>query len=625
MCGIAGFLSNGKEVKFSLRDLGRSFCEILHHRGPDDNGIWVDNNKNLLAHTRLKVVDLDARSNQPMIDYKNNLVIVFNGEIYNWRLLKTELQKVGYNFKTESDTEVLLKGFHFWKEKILNKIEGMFSFGIFNTKTRELFCARDRIGKKPFVYAETPFGFAFSSEIPVLTKNNEHLRLNLEFDNSSIFSLFGKNFRQISEPNSIHKNIKKIRPGHGLLVKNGKIQKVFQWWKPRNSSYNANEFTSENLRLLLENAVSKRIKADVEVGSFLSGGIDSSSISFIASREKNKNLKTYALGLDKDDEDLKRARIYSKKIKSDHKEFYFDPIEEWNAFKNISNFNGEPLPLLPLVHSYYICKKVKDDGVKVMLSGIGADELFFGYTGMINTLIVSIASKLLYPVLKTFSGTKFAENEIGAVLTHNRGSRKSRLYEIRSNYFKDLLLKKELKDEILDYNAIELNYWGKILPNEHYIDESSYLGLIVENAASVAISGDIPAMMHGVEVRCPFLDSEIINFAFGCRWGKKLNLFSNSQNLKKILRDSVSDIIPENLLNAPKRGFGFGITEKKLLQGSWKNHAERVLNNFPEYTAIDPEKVKNIWVLAKNNGDISWDIIMKLVNLGNFLEDNQFS
>ena len=148
MCGIAGFLSNGKEVKFSLRDLGRSFCEILHHRGPDDNGIWVDKNKNLLAHTRLKVVDLDARSNQPMIDYENNLVIVFNGEIYNWRLLKTELQKVGYNFKTESDTEVLLKGFHFWKEKILNKIEGMFSFGIFNTKTRELFCARDRIGKK---------------------------------------------------------------------------------------------------------------------------------------------------------------------------------------------------------------------------------------------------------------------------------------------------------------------------------------------------------------------------------------------------------------------------------------------------------------------------------------------
>ena len=123
------------------------------------------------------------------------------------------------------------------------------------------------------------------------------MRLNLEFDNSSIFSLFGKNFRQISEPNSIHENIKKIRPGHGLLVKNGKIQKVFQWWKPRNSSYNVNDFTSENLRLLLENAVSKRIKT---VGSFLSG-ID--ILNFIASREKNKNLKTYALGLDKDDED----------------------------------------------------------------------------------------------------------------------------------------------------------------------------------------------------------------------------------------------------------------------------------------------------------------------------------
>ena len=190
-------------------------------------------------------------------------------------------------------------------------------------------------------------------------KDNKCVRLSKGIDESS--EIFNTNpeeqaiFFQNSGCKKIHivdldaafgrsdinlQTIKKIRPGHGLLVKNGKIKKVFQWWKPRNFSYNVNDFTSENLRLLLENAVSKRIKADVEVGSFLSGGIDSSSISFIASKEKNKNLKTYALGLDKDDEDLKRARIYSKTIKSDHKEFYFDPIEEWNAFKNISNVCG---------------------------------------------------------------------------------------------------------------------------------------------------------------------------------------------------------------------------------------------------------------------------------------------
>ena len=222
------------------------------------------------------------------------------------------------------------------------------------------------------------------------------------------------------------------------------------------------------------------------------------------------------------------------------------------------------------MHANHICKKVKDDGIKVMLSGIGADELFFGYTGMINTLRISIISKLFYPYLKYFSETSLVENEFGAVITQNKGSRKSKLYKVRSNYFKDLLLKNELKDKIFDYNSIELKYWGSILPNEDYIDESSYLGLILENAASVAISGDIPAMMNGVEVRCPFLDSEIINFAFNCKWDKKINLFSNSQNLKKILRDAVSDIIPENLLNAPKRGFGFGITEKNLLQGPWE-------------------------------------------------------
>ena len=224
------------------------------------------------------------------------------------------------------------------------------------------------------------------------------------------------------------------------------------------------------------------------------------------------------------------------------------------------------------------------------------------------------------PFLKNLSGTFLAENEIGAVLTQNIGSRKSKLYDIRSNYFKDLLLKSNKKNKIVDYNSIELKYWGKILPNEDYIDESSYLGLMVENAASVAISGDIPAMMNGVEVRCPFLDSEIINFAFNCKWDKKINSIFNSQNLKKILRDAVCDIIPENLLKAPKRGFGFGITEKSLLQGEWACHAERVLNNFPENTVIDPVKVKNIWNSAQNNKNTSWDIIMKLLNLGMFLD-----
>ena len=187
------------------------------------------------------------------------------------------------------------------------------------------------------------------------------------------------------------------------------------------------------------------------------------------------------------------------------------------------------------------------------------------------------------------------------------------------------MLKTKSKNQILDYNSKELNYWGKILPNEHYIDESSYLGLIVENAASVTISGDIPAMINGIEVRCPFLDSEIINFAFNCHWNKKINPYFKSQNLKKILRDSVNDIIPKTLLNAPKRGFGFGIDEKSILLGPWKTHAQKTLNNFPDTTAIDPSKVRDIWKSALREGDISWDIIMKLVSLGTFLEDNELN
>ena len=626
MCGIAGFISNEKENNINLKNLGMSFCETLKHRGPDDKGIWIDENKKtLLAHTRLSILDLDSRSKQPMIDHINDLIIVFNGEIYNWRILKKELQKNGYKFETESDTEVLLKGFHFWNEKVLNMIEGMFSFSIYNLKTKELFCARDRIGKKPFVYSETPYGFIFASEIPAITKNSKFLNLNLELDDSAIFSLFGKNFRQISEPNSIYKEIKKIKPGHGIKVKEGKIEKVFQWWKPKKDNLQNFKNSSKSLREFLEQAVIKRCKADVEVGAFLSGGVDSSSISYIANRELSNNLKTYALGLNKDDDDLVRARKYSKLINSDHKEYFFDPIEQWSSLKKISNINGEPLPLLPLVHSSFICQKVKEDGIKVMLSGIGADELFFGYTGMINTLRISIASKFLYPLCKYFSGKSFMDNEIGLILSQDPGSRKSGLYKRRSRLFKNSLLKNHLKDEIIDYNSLELEYWGRILPNKNYIDESSYLGLIIENAASVAISGDIPAMMHGIEVRCPFLDSNILKYAFNCHWGEKINPYFKSQNLKKILKDSVNDIIPEALLNAPKRGFGFGIDEKSLFLGPWKRHAQKILNNFPNTTVIDPSKVRNIWKLALEKEDNNWDTIMKLVSLGTFLEDNKLN
>jgi len=626
MCGIAGFISNGKENKINLKNLGDSFCKILDHRGPDDNGIWIDeNHKTVLAHTRLSILDLDPRSKQPMIDYDNNLIIVFNGEIYNWRRLRIQLQKNGYKFKTESDTEVLLKGFHFWRENILGMLEGMFSFGIYNFKTKELFCARDRIGKKPFIYSETCYGFVFASEIPVITKNKRLFNLSLGLDNSSIFSLFGKNFRQISEPNSIFEEIKKIKPGHGLIVKEGKIEKIFQWWEPKKYYTKNFDNSSKHLRHLIEQAVIERCKADVEVGAFLSGGVDSSSISYIANKELNNNLKTYALGLDKDDDDLARARSYSKLINSDHKEYYFDPIEEWSSLNKISKTNGEPLPLLPLVHAHYICQKVKEDGIKVMLSGIGADELFFGYTGMVNTLRISIASKFFYPLLKYFSDSSLMDNEIGVILSKDPGSRKSLLYKKRSTFFKNILLKSHLKDKICDYNSLELQYWGSILPNKTYIDESSYLGLILENSASVAISGDIPAMMNGIEVRCPFLDNNILKYAFNCHWNKKINPYFKSQNLKKVLRDSVNDIIPENLLNAPKRGFGSGIDEKTLLLGPWKKHAQKILNNFPDYTAIDPSKVKNIWMSALENRDISWDIIMKLVSLGKFLEESELS
>ena len=266
-----------------------------------------------------------------------------------------------------------------------------------------MFCARDRLGEKPFVYAETTLGFAFASEIPALCVMPD---IDINFDHAALASMMLHNMRHVPDPYTAYQGIRRLKSGHALIVRDGRIKRIWRYWDPKPTT---KKVTSKRLRGLLEEAVLLQLQSDVPVGALLSGGVDSSAIVALMKKHTVAPVRTYALGRDEDDEDLQRARVMATHLGTEHREFYFDPDENWLIFNNLLANYGEPIMLLPLVHTYALCQAIRNDDVKVILSGNGADELFYGYTGHLRTLRVSrwldrtaLLRPLLSPLLPNF-------------------------------------------------------------------------------------------------------------------------------------------------------------------------------------------------------------------------------
>lgn len=570
MCGIGGVLSvsQGFDVPRILQRMRR----VMRHRGPDGEGDWIDLQGRVgLCHVRLAIVDLSATGRQPLHSACGNLTLVFNGEIYNWRELREFLGGRGHPFLTHTDSEVILAGYREWGCEILDRLNGMFAFALYDIEQDRLFCARDRIGKKPFVYAQSTDGFAFASEIPaLLTAQSEGFSLDTRLDESALGCMLLHNLRHIPDPATVYRGLRRLRPGHAMTVRAGKIEKMWRYWDPSNDDRGvARPITAQSIRAGLEKAVALRGVADVPVGALLSGGVDSSAIVAIAQQQNKEQIRTYALGFDAQDEDLRRAREMSKRIGTQHREFYFDPTQQWQVFKNVIDCYGEPIMLLPLVHAYELCRAIHDDGVKVVLVGHGADELFYGYTGHVDTARLSswiFRLDWLAPVLRLIPGG--LGNRPLRLLSAPRGARKAALYSgYAKKTWRGILAGGRLQN-LQNYAAQEMAYWGELTPSADYIDESNFVGLMLENAHSVTISADLPAMMNGIEMRAPFLDRDLVAMAWATPYREKVSGKDPTQ-LKRILKLAVADLVPHDLLYAPKRGFGFGIPQDQVLRESW--------------------------------------------------------
>ena len=587
MCGIGGiYLKAAGEL--SLGPYLQRMLDIQRHRGPDSYGLWLTEDQHLgLCHNRLAILDLTESGNQPLHSADNRFVIVYNGEIYNHKELRSDLECMGAVFRSHSDTEVLVEAYRFWGEDMLQRLRGMFAFGIYDRKSKNLFCARDRVGEKPFVYAQTTGAFIFASEIPAVKQVKG---VNKDYDHAAIAAMLLHNLRHIPDPHTAYQGIKKLRPGHAMVIRDGLVQRLWRYWTPTPST---DPITPERLREILEESVKLRMQADVPVGALLSGGVDSSAIVTLMQAQSSTPVHTYALGFNSDDEDLRRARLMAEQLGTRHREFYFDPEDQWKSFENLLRIYGEPIMLLPLLHTYALSSAIQEDGIKVVLTGNGADELFFGYTGHIRTLRVSRWLDRLAPTRKLMSPLR--STRLGWIAA-KPGERKANWYRSLANSEWAHFLTADAQAHIANVAAEELAYWGDLCPSPHFIDESNFVGLMVENPHSVTIAGDLPAMAASVEFRSPFLDQEMVSFALATPADKKIPDLKNPNWLKAILREAVTDLIPDTLLRAPKRGFGMDIQEANVLRGPWRQLASEMLESADDAQGMfDSVLIKAEW------------------------------
>jgi len=385
MCGILGCISNNIDrVEFELN------LSKLNHRGPDDSGVYFDDNI-ALGQTRLSIVDLSKNGHQPMISSCGNFIIVFNGEIYNFEEIKRDLIQKKYKFHSNTDTEVILNGYIEYKEKIADKLSGMFAFSIYNKREKELFFARDRSGIKPLYYLIDNQNFLFASELKAIKKHSPAIN----FDAKILFLLLG----YVPEPFTIYENISMFPAGYYGYYRNGKLKK---------SKYDKYEYEPKiikpyseilsNTRELLQNSIKRHLVSDAPIGVFLSGGVDSSAITAIAAKYKN-DLHTLSLVFNEGDLSEERYQnLIVDKYSKKHTKYL---IDEKSFLSSIDVFfDLMEQPTIDGLNTYFISKAAKESNLKSVLSGVGSDELFYGYPSFRNRKTLKFLSNLPYSLIQ---------------------------------------------------------------------------------------------------------------------------------------------------------------------------------------------------------------------------------
>lgn len=613
MCGINGImdLKSRRVDKHNIKTM----CDTMKHRGPDGEGIYCNNNIGL-GHRRLSIIDLSPAGKQPMESIDKRYVIVFNGEIYNYAELLEELKQRGYKFRGHSDTEVVLNLYIEKGVDCLQELRGMFAFAIWDNKEKKLFIARDRFGEKPLLYGTFNGKFYFASEIKaILEASGCSRKINLEA--LHLYLLY--NFYHVPEPYSIIEGIYKLPAAHYMTIHKSKVSINRYWnidYKKQKSSLKGmseKQLLEEYLRLARE-CVSLREVSDVPVSALLSGGVDSSTV---VAFMNNTKLKTFAMGFDKDDLELKRAKRVSKLFKTKHKEILFHK-NFLKKNRDIISYLGEPYALLPAVCSYVLADCISKD-FKVTLAGNGADEMFYGYNGSNGliglTYMDKITPRIMVRLFNKLLPQQWKIKEYLSIISIDRNHQKGELYRYHGKKLKENLYTDEVSNKIKNFDEGKLvDDIIKDCNSPHLIERFYHAGLMLENAHSLTIIADVTGMAHSLEIRSPFLDHKLAEFAAGLPLRMKVRSIFDKNGNKYIMKKSMEEILPNDILYGKKMGFGYNINLGELLRNEWYSYAKSILlNKIPKLKLFKTEYLKTVLEehhsKKKNHTKLIWSLI----------------
>jgi asparagine synthase (glutamine-hydrolysing) len=580
LCGIAGFVeSNGARDAAARKALIDQMCRVIAHRGPDDQGMEVLG-RAALGMRRLSIIDL-AGGHQPMSGCDPHLTIVFNGEIYNYRELQRELESRGHTFHTRSDTETIVHAYEEFGDACVEHLRGMFAFAIWDERSERLFAARDRAGEKPFYYTLTPGGtFVFGSELKCLLEYPEVAR---ETDPAALDAYL--TFGYIPEPLSIFRDVYKLEAGCRVIFERGQYRTESYWDFPigTDSSHAARTEDDyvEELRALLDESVRAMLVADVPLGAFLSGGVDSSTIVGLMSRATNAPVKTFSIGFREDSfDELKYARLAARHFETDHRELIVTP-EVCGLVDELIRHFDEPFADQSSIPTYLVAKLAREH-VKVALSGDGGDELFGGYTRYAveerRSGFARLPRVLRKGVMEPLS-RRLPHGARGRNFIHNVALDPIDRYIDNVSIFnepsKAWLYTSDFRRALSGagkatghFEAIAARGAGSDpLETLLYLDSKTYL------PGDILTKVDRMSMAVSLEARVPLLDHKLVEFAARIPGHLKMR----GGESKYIFKQAVRGLVPDEILNRPKQGFGVPITE-------WINKElrERIRDTFAD-------------------------------------------
>lgn len=577
MCGLAGFISVSPK-DFELQDLGASYCEALGHRGPDDSGVWEitnDHHQVLLAQTRLSILDLSTAGHQPYIFNGGNQILVFNGEIYNFIELKSELVQLGHKFHSSSDTEVLAAAWVQWGQKALSKFDGMFAIGIYDKVSKTLFLARDPFGIKPLYFSSSQGSFSFGSSPEVLVKAG---LVEPKANPRAIFDYLAWGQYDI-HPETFFRNVFRVPSGGFMkvLVEKGKINvESGRWWKPESHpiTQDSKETAAIKIRQLFIDSVAIQMRSDAPLGFALSGGVDSSAIVCVA-RHLNPEAKLACFAYFADDPKLseqKWVELVAEHVSAELEVIEFPDSAISDEIEGMSLAQAEPFSSSRIFAQYKVFERAKKSGIKVMLEGQGGDELFAGYQGFAHLRVISLLETGQFVRLLRFI-RKWSEWP-GRSRFSLLGQSLAYIFRLNSwpvglQLFLRSLILKERPSEALNSKEFKRDGSWSRSAHTHRLKREFRGRRVVEGLIDalqdsylpqLMRQGDRNAMAHSVENRVPFLGVELVRYVLTL---PDEYLISDEGETKSVFKLAMRGIVPDEILDR-KDKIGFETPQNRL-------------------------------------------------------------